>query len=50
MREGEHLGSRGGGQRWGGQSDTAKGCKVPLECLCFMNRGLIGAGGTYSCV
>lgn len=46
MLEGDCLGSRGGGQCWGGQSGAAKGHEVPLECLCFVNRGFIGAGGT----
>lgn len=50
MLEGDCLGSRGGGQCWGGQSGAAKGHEVPLECLCFVNRGFIGAGGTYGCV
>lgn len=33
-----------------GGDGAAKGHEVPLECLCFMNRGFIGAGGTYGCV
>lgn len=43
------AGSPGGGKYWQEQSDAAKGCEAPLEHLCLMSTGFIGAGGIYSC-